>query len=225
MRCFVIAISSPSGGGKTTIVQHLAQAVTHAMALSFDEYDEVTEGANLHPENLQQWLRAGADYNAWQMPGLIRDLAKLKQGQPIRSPIDGARLAPQPLIFLDVPFGYANAQLRPYLDYVVYIDTPLDIAMARRIARDYSPQAQPNAAVARQQIQKMAATYLAWARQAYLAQDRQIKPDCDLVVDGALSIGVLVEQILVAVEARIRVRRARADERLVKYPSSNNNEG
>lgn len=225
MNCFVVGISAPSGGGKTALVQHLAQAVTQAVALSFDEYDEVTEGANLHPENLQQWLRDGADYNAWQMPGLIRDLAKLKQGQPIRSPIAGAWLTPQPLIFLDAPFGYANAQLRPYLDYVVYVDTPLDIAMARRIERDYSQQAQPNAEVARQQIQKMVSTYLVWARQAYLAQDRQVKPHCDLVLDGMLAINVLVEQILVSVEARIKGRRTSANELAPKTPSSSSDEG
>lgn len=207
MSCYVIGISSSSGGGKTTLVQHLAQRVTHAVALYFDKYDEVATGANLHPSNLQQWLLDGADYNAWQMPGLIHDLTQLKQGQSIQSPMDGKVIAPQPVIFVDMPFGYANAQLQPYLDYVVYIDTPLDVALARRIQRDYAQQMQPNANIARQQIQGMVAAYLTWARQAYIEQDRQVKPYCDLVLDGCLAVDVLAERILVAVDVAAIAKR------------------
>ncbi len=198
MSCFSVGISAPSGGGKTALVRHLTQRVPQSVALYFDEYDDLAEGANLHPRDLEQWVRDGADYNAWQMPGLIRDLAQLKQGHTIQSPIDGALCRPQPIIFVDAAFGYANAQLRPYLDYVIYVDTPLDVAMARRIQRDYGVHAQPNADVARQQIQHMIATYLAWARQAYLAQVRQVKPACDLVLDGCLTLEVLIGQILAA---------------------------
>jgi hypothetical protein len=45
----------------------------------------------------------------------------------------------------------------------------------------------------------MTAGYLTWAREAYLDQDRQIKPLCDLVVDGCLPVDELARQILLAI--------------------------
>lgn len=164
--------------------------------LSFDEY----EATNIHPPSLQQWLQDGADYNAWSMPLLCHDLQQLKQGRAIRSPVDGGWLAPQPLIFLDAPFGRANAELSPYLDFVVYIDTPLDVAMARRIQRDYFRENQASPAERLQQIHDMTSGYLTWARGAYLAMDRQIKPQSDLVVDGCVPVAELARRILEAMK-------------------------
>ena len=37
---------------------------------------------------------------------------------------------------LDDPFAYYNEQIRKYIDVAFFIDTPLDIALARRILRD-----------------------------------------------------------------------------------------
>jgi len=203
MACFIICVSSPSGGGKTAVVQRLGQLQPNTITLYFDDYDDIGEGANIHPESLRQRIRDALDYNAWQMPGLIRDLALLKQGQVIRSPSNGASIAPQPLVFLDAALGRANLVLSPYLDFAVYIDTPLDVAMARRIQRDYFGENQRSAKEALQEIHAMTAAYLKWAREAYLDLERQVKPQCDLVVDGCLAVDQLAQQILAAVQEKI----------------------
>jgi uridine kinase len=72
----VIGISGPSGGGKTTVTAHLVARLP-AVLISFDDYDHLT----IHPASYQQWLAAGADYNAWQTPQLTADLQRLKTGQ------------------------------------------------------------------------------------------------------------------------------------------------
>ena len=198
MSCFIVCLSSPSGGGKTAITQRLGQLYPKSVTLYFDEYDDSSEGANIHPASLEQWQRDGRDYNAWQMPGLLRDLAFLRKGQPIRSPTTQALLAPQPVVFLDNAFGRANSTLRPYCDFMVYIDTPLDVAMARRIQRDYFGANPLDTQSTLDQIHAMTAGYLTWAREAYLDQERQVKPLCDLVVDGCLPVDVLARQILTA---------------------------
>jgi uridine kinase len=41
-------------------------------------------------------------------------------------------------ILLDYSFAYKNDKVAPYISYAVFLDTPLDIAMARRIIRDMS---------------------------------------------------------------------------------------
>lgn len=203
MQCFIVGVSAPSGGGKTTVVQRLQQQHPNSIALYFDEYDSIPEGANIHPQSLQQWVKDGGDYNAWQMPGLLRDLQRVKQGQTLQSQCDGTLITAQPLVFLDIAFGRAHAALRPYLDFMVYIDTPLDVAMARRIRRDGLEKNQYSAEEALQNIQAMTAAYLDWAREAYLALDRQVKPQCDLVLDGCQSVDSLAQHVLAAIKERL----------------------
>ncbi|MEM7127198.1 MAG: hypothetical protein AAF702_12775 [Chloroflexota bacterium] len=199
--CFITCLSAPSGGGKTVVVQKLAQMASTSIALYFDEYDDLAEGANVHPESLRQRILDGADYNAWQMPGLIRDLERLRQGQAIQSVANGNILAPQPLVFLDAAIGRANDRLRPYIDLMVYIDTPLDIAMARRIQRDYFGRKQDevkrmDAGETLAQIDGMTTAYLDWAREAYLALANQVKPLSDLIIDGSLPVVEVAQQVI-----------------------------
>ena len=199
MNCSVICVSAPSGGGKTAIIRRMAQLVPNAVALYFDNYDDIADGSNIHPASLRQHISDGADYNAWQMPGLIRDLACLKRGESIQAVTEGRLLTPQPFIFLDAPFGRANDALRPYLDVTIYLDTPLDVAMARRIQRDYFADPHPDAKTTLRQIETMTTAYLDWGRTAYLEQNRQVKPSCDLVLDGILPIDELARKILAQV--------------------------
>lgn len=199
MTCFIVCLSSPSGGGKTAVTRRLGRMYPNSVTLYFDEYDDIGAGANIHPASLAQWQRDGRDYNAWQMPGLLRDLALLRNGQPIRSPTTNAILAPQPVVFLDNALGRASPSLRPYCDFMVYIDTPLDVAMARRIQRDYFGDNPLDAQSTLDAINAMTANYLTWAREAYLDQARQVKPLCDLVVDGCLPVDELAQQILAAI--------------------------
>lgn len=199
----IACISAPSGGGKTTIVQQLIQRVPNSVALYFDDYDERVEGANLHPVDLQQWLAAGTDYNAWQMPGLLRDLQQLKSGQPL-SPQRGAILSAPAFVWLDAAFGRANASLRPYIDFMVFIDTPLDVAMARRIQRDYADPTRETAHTQLAQLHATTTAYLTWARAAYLELSRQVKPRSDLVLDGCFAVDVLSTCIVDAVQRHLR---------------------
>ena len=203
MPATIVCISAPSGGGKTTIVQQLIQRVPNAVALYFDDYDERVEGANLHPVDLQQWLAAGADYNAWQMPGLLRDLQQLKTGQSL-SPQSGASPPAPALVWLDAAMGRANVTLRPYIDFMVFIDTPLDVAMARRIQRDYADHTYETASTQLAQLHAMTSAYLTWARAAYLELSRQVKPRSDLVLDGCLAVDVLSTCIVDAVQQHLR---------------------
>ncbi len=199
MTCFIVCLSSPSGGGKTAVTRRLGQLHPYSITLYFDEYDDIDEGANIHPASLEQWQQDGRDYSAWQMPGLLRDLALLRNGQSIRSPTTQTLLVPQPVVFLDNAFGRASPTLRHYCDFMVYIDTPLDVAMVRRIQRDYFGDNSLDAQSALDQIHAMTAGYLTWARAAYLDQERRVKPLCDLVVDGCLPVDELARQILLAI--------------------------
>ena len=104
---FVTGISSVSGGGKTAVCGKLAELLGDSVTLYLDDYDKT----NIHPENLSAWLKDGGDYNAWRTPLLTKDLQALTTGNPITSPIDGAKISPVEHIVFDAPLGRATVTL------------------------------------------------------------------------------------------------------------------
>src|SRR5690606_1325394 len=117
-RPFVIAIAAVSGGGKTTIVTKLNETLQNSKSLFFDDYD--FDG----PGDIINWVDNGANYDEWNLAPLIRDLKSL-----LNEPID--------YIVIDFPFAYKHTDTKNLVDIAVFIDTPLDVAMARRIIRDF----------------------------------------------------------------------------------------
>lgn len=168
----VIAIAAVSGGGKTTITTHLNKILPSSKVLSFDDYE--FDG----PDDICDWVERGADYNEWKLTPLINDLYSLLS-DPLQS---------LGYILLDYPFAYIHSGMCEYIDLTIFIDTPLDIAMARRTLRDFKETSIEHA---RNDLN----IYLSRGRIAYLEMLNTIKPNCDLIIDGSLPIKVIVNQI------------------------------
>ena len=188
---FVTGISSVSGGGKTAVTQKLVELLKDALTLCFDAYDKT----NIHPENLEAWLIEGGDYNAWETPVLTRDLQALTSGCHLTSPLDGSKVSPAEYVVFDAPLGRAHRDTGRFIDLMVFIDTPLDVAMARRLLRDMA-NAETNADEAVKRIGVELSSYLNGARQLYVEFQDRIKVQCDLVLDGCLSVDELAGEIL-----------------------------
>lgn len=175
----VIAIAAVSGGGMTTITKQLKDKLHNSKALYFDQYD--SEDC---PDNLLEWVEDGADYNKWNLTPLMEDIQiLLKKTQQSPS-----------YILLDYPFAYLNSRMGDYIDITVYIDTPLDVAMARRILRDYSDNPID-------EVRNDLDFYLSHGRKAYLAMET-VKDNSDIVINGNLSTEILVNQIIEEVRKR-----------------------
>ncbi|MGE6415146.1 hypothetical protein ACQKDD_13345 [Planococcus kocurii] len=166
----VIAIASISGGGKTTITKKLNERLPNSKALYFDEYD--LEG----PENVIGWLNRGNDYNEWNLSPFVKDLEKL-----LTEPFD--------YIVLDFPFSYRHADMHSFISFSVFIDTPLDIAFARRTIRDFQHSST-------EEIMEAMKHYTSQGRRGYLEMLSTIKPSADFVVDGSQSAARIVSLIL-----------------------------
>lgn len=166
----VIAVASVSGGGKTTIVEKLSEELPNSEALYFDEYD--FEG----PESIIDWMNRGSNYNEWNLTPFVKDLEKL-----LTQSLD--------YIVLDFPFSYQHAQTHSFISFSVFIDTPLDIALARRTIRDFQDSSTEN-------IVEAMKHYNSDGRQAYLEMLYTIKPNADFIVDGSQSVARIVSLIL-----------------------------
>ena len=121
MKPFIVAINAISGGGKTTTTRELQKRIPNSKALYFDDRNYDSDSGI---EDICDWVEAGADINLFNLERLVDDIEKLKQEN-----LD--------YIFLDYPFGYRHNRIGPYLNFSIFVDTPLDVAMARRILREY----------------------------------------------------------------------------------------
>ncbi|MBO1628533.1 hypothetical protein [Bacillus arachidis] len=175
----IISIAAVSGGGKTTITNLLINKLSNSKALYFDNYE-----FNESPYDICKWVNEGADYNEWILTPLITDIQFLFNSS---QPLD--------YILLDYPFAYLNNEMREYIDFTIYIDTPLDIAMARRILRDFNESLFDD-------VRDDLTNYLSRGRTAYLEMIKTVKPNSDIVIDGSLPTILIVNQILEEINKR-----------------------
>jgi uridine kinase len=169
-RPFIITIAAVSGGGKTTLTNALTERFSNSKALFFDDYN--FDG----PSNLCDWTERGSDYNEWDLTPLANDLCSL-----INNPTESLSY-----IFLDYPFAYKHSKMNKFIDLTIFIDTPLDIAMARRIIRDFKN-------VSTEHIIRDAEFYLSRARESYVDMLNTIGKTSDLIVDGSLPIEEMLD--------------------------------
>ena len=208
---YIIAVSAVSGGGKTTLVKSTADLL-EGTALFFDDYASVSE----YPPDIKKWVEDGADVNEWKTPQFAQDLTALRRGNSIVSPIDGASILPSEFIVIEEPMGRERAEMATLIDFVAVIDTPLEIALTRRLFRDLGPISVENIEKATKEqlaegfvqivtyLKDYLSGYLDAGRDLYIAVQEQAKENCDLVLDGCLSVDELAQQLVTAVEDKPR---------------------
>ncbi len=167
----VIAIGAVTAGGKTSVVTELSKKLEKVKTLHFDDYSFEGE-----VDNFYEWVMQGADYNVWNLSPLKQDIKSIRESKQYD------------YLLLDYPFAYCHDEISEYIDCAVFIDTPLDVAMARRILRDMQ-----NATG--DEIRADMEDYIKYARVAYLQMLRDVLPSSDYVLDGTQSIGELAEEL------------------------------
>lgn len=168
----IIAIAAVSAGGKTTVVNAIEQKLPKVKTLHFDDYSFEGE-----VEDFYAWTIQGADYNVWNLAPLIEDVREIAE----KGELD--------YLVLDYPFAYCHEGLREYIDCAIFIDTPLDIAMARHILRDMKE-------ATGEEIRNDLKTYLKYARVAYVQMLKDVLPSSDYVIDGAKELVEIVDEVL-----------------------------
>jgi uridine kinase len=177
---YVIGISSPSGGGKTSVTKALKEKLFDSTAIYFDEFDDTTT----HPEDLIAWVSRGGDYNEWKTPGIVSALESIIAKNESK------------YILYDAPLGRAHDESGRYIDFMVFIDTPLDVAMARRFLRDNLSEPSNDSECVLHNLKNELSGYLKEGRLPYLEMYKKVKPKSDILVDGCLSLDEISDLII-----------------------------
>ena len=108
----VIVISGVTASGKTTLINALSDTVENAYVLSFDDYSiDALPSAPSHAFLLKNFNVA---VNLFDITQLMKDFFSVNAQ------------------------GKFNYDLKPFIDIVIYLKTPLDVCFARQVIRDYS---------------------------------------------------------------------------------------
>jgi len=197
----IIAIAAPPGAGKSSLARALAQQLDNAAVIYFDHYQMATEKP---VDEIMDWMKSGADFNDFDIPYLARDLGLLKQGDSISDPISGESIEATSHILFEMPFGREHSQSAAFIDYLLWIDVPLDVALARKVSeftQDYIAANEPDSC--QQYIEWQAQYlnhYLGGIRQTLDIQRLRISKDADMILDGMLSVKNMAQQALEAIK-------------------------
>lgn len=181
----VIAVAGPVGSGKSSLVREVISQLDDAATLYFDHYEDITRKA---PHELVQWIQDGADFDQFIIPGLARDLEKLKGGEAVTDPTTATVIEPRKYIIFEMPFGKGHTATAPFIDLLIWIDLPLDVALARKL-REHTGMLlecpQPGKHYdGLSWLHGYLDNYLIFVHDILMIQHQQIRPAADLLLDG-----------------------------------------
>ena len=189
-RAPIVAISGHPGSGKTSLTKALQKRLG-VPALHYDDFEMVT---SLPPERIRDWIERGSDYDEIMLEPLVRELIRL------------AEATPRPkCVLLDTLLGRAHAATGKLIDTLIWVDTPPDIALARKIGEAAGrARATPGEAPAFMGwLDSYLRHYTDFIAGTYAVQSERVRPAADIIMDGRAPVEQMADEAMVAIQQRI----------------------
>lgn len=203
---FVVAVAAPIGGGKSSLVQGLAKALNGAATLHFDDYELATRQS---PAELAHWLAQGADFNSLRAPGFAVAVSALRRGEVAIDSASGQPIRPGEFVVLEMPLGRAFSETAALIDFLVWVETPLDLALARNL-RALTVEALTDADDPRHFLRWLddyLGQYMDPVRLILQLQKTRVVAAADLILDGTQPPAALIaDAARMIVESRDKAR-------------------
>jgi uridine kinase len=140
----VVGIAGGTGSGKTTLAEKIVAALQPGQALLVHHDAYYRDRSHLAPAERAQINFDEPD--ALENDRLAADLDALRAGRTVESPLydysthtrraQTRRLQPCPIIVVEGILLFAVPELRDRFDLRLYVDTPDDVRLLRRLKRD-----------------------------------------------------------------------------------------
>ena len=140
----IIGICGGTGSGKTTLARKVAERIgeKNVILIEQDSYYQ-----NLADMPLDERRQANFDHpEAVDFDSIAEHLADLKSGKSVEMPIydfkthtrsaETRTVEPKPVVLVEGILIFSDPRVAELLDVKIYIDTPDDIRLVRRIRRD-----------------------------------------------------------------------------------------
>lgn len=158
MVAYVVGVAGGTGSGKSTVAEHIVDALPGDKVCILQHDNYYRDRADLtyeercqlnfdHPDSLETEL-------------LVEHLVELKAGRAVEMPLydfkthrrsdETKRLEPRPIIVVEGILVFVDSQLREQVDLKLFVDTPADIRIFRRIRRDLEQRGRTFASVREQ---------------------------------------------------------------------------
>lgn len=199
----VVAILGASGSGKSHLVASLAPEILGATVAVLRVDDYYRDLAHLSFEDRETINFDHPD--AIEFGRLVDDLATLKSGEEVQTPVYdftqhtrsglSQSVSPADVILLEGVLAMSDPATRKLVDYRIFVDTPLELCLARRIERDALQRDRSEASVRdfwETRAEPMFAQFVApWRSEA------------DLIIDGSHSLDDELSRVGDWLQARI----------------------
>lgn len=171
----MIVISGVMGGGKTTLINELHKKLPDSKVISFDDYsiDQLSSSPEIDTPIADA-------VNQYDISLMMEEFHKAN--------------ADYSVILIDFPFGNKHLELLPFINQTIYIQTPLDIVLARQVKRDYKEKSTED-------IIGWMKQYLNFARPIFIDFEKHISASADYILDGTLPLSEQVEIVSQFIES------------------------
>lgn len=200
---YVVGVAGGTGSGKTTVAARIVESLpaAHVATVQHDNYyrdrpelsyEECSQLNFDHPDSLETEL-------------LIEHLTKLRRGEAVDGPVydfkthrrseETIRIEPRPITILEGILVFVEQELRDQLDLKLFVDTPADIRVFRRIRRDLEQRGRTFSSIREQ--------YYATVRPMHLQFVEPSKAYADLIIPEGGRNRVALDLILAKLHALV----------------------
>jgi uridine kinase len=218
---YLIAMTGGSGSGKSTVADALLEHYADHGIVVFHEdgyYWPMSHYGPADTDEQREAIIAKVNYDdpiSKETSLMARQLADLKAGRTIEQPIydydqhdrkitETRTIAPANIIVIEGIHALSVPELKPLIDLSIYVDTPDDLRLARRIRRDVVERGRS--------VESVLAQYLGTVRAAHYRHTYPAMFEADLVIadEGLPAYGQVrapkeaVERMLSPITARLQ---------------------
>lgn len=164
MKSTIIGIAGGTASGKTTIAKRLYEEASKNGSVTLIKIDDYYYNKEKIPLN-ENGKRNYDHPDAYDSSLLITQINSLKEGKPIDKPlydfISQSRLLktekvyPSNIIIVEGIMAFAIAKLRKLYDIKIFVDTPDDIRLIRRLKRDMEDRGRTFSSIVSQYLESV----------------------------------------------------------------------
>jgi uridine kinase len=189
----IIGICGGTGSGKTTIARAIVDAVgaRNVVLVEQDSYYR-----NLSDMPLDERHQANFDHpDSLDSEMLVNHLKRLKQGEKVEMPLYDFKthtrsdkieiIEPRPVVIVEGILIFAEARVLDLLDVRVFVDTPDDVRLMRRLKRDFTERGRT--------FERTLEQYERTIRPMHFEFVEPSKRHADIIIPEGAQMGVSVE--------------------------------